>query len=188
MKTLARFIFSISTIVIIAVNLEKIQTATLVPEITGREKPFELTQEFLDKIKEFEGFHSEPYICPGGKLTIGYGFTEKKYLKMAPMSRETADKILIEVLSKAAKDVDTYVKVPLMDYQKEALISFDYNCGCGNLNRLVSGKGRLNSGNYDSVSRLILLYNKSKGKKLAGLVKRRKWESECFKPQLAKIN
>lgn len=33
-----------------------------------------MTQKLLAHIKTAEGFREKPYVCPAGKLTIGYGF------------------------------------------------------------------------------------------------------------------
>ena len=68
------------------------------------------------------------------------------------------------------------VRVPLTEHQVCALTSFAFNTGEGNLQKLINGKDRLNSGNYDSVQKLMPMYRKGGGKVLQGLVKRREWE------------
>jgi lysozyme len=143
-------------------------------------------ERMIEHICFYEGFQPEPYLCPAGHLTIGYGFTEQKYLAMSPMSRETALKILKnEVIPNLEKVIKTYVKVPLSPKQKAALICFTMNCGEGALAKLVSAEhGRLNAGNYKVVPEVLLMYSKAsvKGKMvtLGGLVSRRKDEGRMF--------
>ena len=83
-------------------------------------------------------------------------------------------------MKKAENNVKKYVKVPLTHGQYACLVSFTFNCGEGNLKNLVSGKDRLNSGNYKSVERLLPLYRRANGKILKGLIKRRAWELELW--------
>ena len=58
--------------------------------------------------------------------------------------------------------------------QFDALTSFCYNCGNGNLKKLVSGR------DAGTVAEKMLLYNKGGGKVLAGLVRRREEERALF--------
>jgi lysozyme len=142
-------------------------------------------EHMVDLICSSESFFSEEYICPSGKRTIGYGFTEKKYLDMKILSKERALDILKNELIPKYRDlVRKYVKVPLNDHQEAALISFTFNCGEGSLNKLVGQAGRLNSGNYDSVAKYLpkYVYGKKNGKPIVynGLVVRRKKELNLF--------
>lgn len=58
--------------------------------------------------------------------------------------------------------------------QFDALVSFAYNCGAGNLRKLVAN--RTNA----EIANAILLYRKAGGKVLSGLVKRRQDERALF--------
>ena len=131
---------------------------------------------WLDMIKgtkRFEGFYSRPYSCPAGVTTIGYGHTKK----IVPfISKDKASLLLEKDLEEARKIVLREVKVPLSDGQVACLTTFTFNCGIGNLRKLINGPDRLNSGNYDSIKRLLPLYSKANGKTLRGLKNRRKWE------------
>lgn len=132
-------------------------------------------------IKEREGFHSRPYRCPAGVLTIGYGFTDAKYVRRGSMTEKEASRILEqEIIPAAKKIVRETVRVPLTPYQIAALSSFVFNCGESNLRRLVNGKNRLNGGNYERTAALLMLYTKADGKTLRGLVERRKQEAKMF--------
>lgn len=159
-----------------------IQTPPPAPAVP-RAVPFQADADALlvRLIKEKEGFHSRPYRCPAGVLTIGYGFTEEKHLAFRVMTEAQASRILeTEIVPAAKKAVDKWVKVPLTPYQKAALASFVYNCGESNLARLVNGKNRLNGGNYERTAALLMLYTKADGKTLRGLVERRKQEAKMF--------
>lgn len=146
----------------------------------------DVDQLVMDLIKKHEGFYSTPYRCPAGYLTIGYGFTDAKYLRMKKLTRAQADEILEhEMLPKMRELLERYVKVPLDPFQEAALISFTYNLGEENLARIVSeSRNRLNAGNYKVVPAVMKLYTKAKvnGKPrtLQGLVTRRNEEAKLF--------
>lgn len=133
----------------------------------------------IAKVKFFEGFSPTVYRCEANELTIGYGFTgnltNRKYIGKAE-----AAKILEKELGKCQAEVKKYVKVHLTNAQLWCLTDFTYNCGAGNLQKLVNGKGRLNSGNYSSVPKLLPQYAKGNGKFLKGLLIRRKWEAQLW--------
>ena len=139
----------------------------------------DLYSEVLAKIKYFEGFHATPYICPGGVNTIGYGLTGK-IANRSSISKGEADKLLRRELASCKILVRKYVKVKLTENQLLALASFTYNCGERNLAKLVNGPGRLNSGNYNSIKKLMPLYCNAKGDELKGLKLRRAWEVKTF--------
>lgn len=136
--------------------------------------------ETKEMIKFYEGFYAETYTCPAGHLTIGYGFTEPDLVKMGTISEAEAEEILDNKMRATERSVETIVSVPLSPAQKCALVSFAYNCGVPNLKTLVSGPGRLNDGNYDSIEAIMPMYRKGGGKVLAGLVKRRASELEMW--------
>lgn len=137
--------------------------------------------EMKELVKYYEGFYSNPYSCPAGFKTIGYGFTDKKLVSQSAISKKESSLILENKLRKIEKQVEQIVHVKLSPYQKCALISFTYNCDVDNLKKLVSGPGRLNDGNYESVEKLLLMYTKGGGKTLKGLVLRRNSEIKLWK-------
>ena len=63
---------------------------------------------------------------------------------------------------------------PLSQNQFDALVSFSYNCGAGNLKKLVTGR------TLPEIADAMLLYNKAGGKVYDGLTRRRKAERELF--------
>lgn len=136
--------------------------------------------EMKELVKYYEGFYAKPYTCPAGFKTIGYGFTDKKFVCKGSIDKKQSSLILENKLRKIETQVDDIVDVKLTPYQKSALVSFTYNCGVDNLEKLVSGPGRLNDGNYSSVKNLLMKYTKGGGKTLKGLVQRRHSEVELW--------
>lgn len=136
--------------------------------------------QMVEGVKFFEGYRSEPYLCPAGVLTVGYGHTSSKAAKRATTPLQAHD-LLIADLNKAAQHVDRIVKVELTEGQRAALVSFTFNCGQGNLFALVNGKDRLNDGNYKSIEKILPLYRMADGKILRGLEKRRAFEIDIWK-------
>jgi len=135
-------------------------------------------------VKFFEGYKERAYICAGGVRTIGYGCTDTKVVSVGKISKISADNLLREHLAEVREKVANNVSVQLTEYQLNALTSFAFNCGMTNLKRLVEGEGRLNSGNYESVEKLLPQYRIAGGKVRKGLEKRRKWELSLWKGNL----
>jgi lysozyme len=76
--------------------------------------------------------------------------------------------------------VNKCVKVPLNQYQFDALVSWTYNLGESNLKNSTLLKV-LNDGDYEGVPFQIKRWNKANGKVLSGLTRRRKAEAELFR-------
>jgi len=75
--------------------------------------------------------------------------------------------------------VTAMVKVPLKQHQFDALVSFAYNVGGGNL-RSSTLLRKLNAGDYDGAALEFHKWNRSNGKVLPGLVRRRAAEALLF--------
>lgn len=128
----------------------------------------------LKLIKSFEGCHLTAYICPAGKWTIGYGHT-KGVRKGMTISQTQADSYLREDCAKAEKNVSSFnAKYSWTQNEFDALVSFAYNVG--SINQLTANGTRTK----EVIANKILEYNKSGGKVLLGLVKRRNAERELF--------
>lgn len=140
----------------------------------------------LDKavqlIKEFEGFEYRAYQDPVGIWTIGYGsttFQGQKVRKGLQITEQQATEQLYTDLQQALKTIQTYVKVPINNNQLCALIDFVYNCGSGNFMESTLLK-KLNVQDYKGASEQFLVWVKSKGKVLPGLIRRRQAEKDLF--------
>lgn len=129
-------------------------------------------------IKSFEGLELEAYLCPAGIWTIGYGHTGDVE-KGEKITKEKADELLDIDLSVFRKGVRNLVKVPLNKNQFGALVSFAYNVGLGNLKSSTLLR-MLNAGDYNGAADQLLRWNKSNGKVLRGLARRREAERAVF--------
>lgn len=156
------------------------------PNVSRDVPSFDWTKEMLKGVKFFEGFRPNKYFCCAGVGTIGYGCTKKSIVNSGTLSQARATEILEGELEKIRIAVDKEVKVPLTEYQLNALTSFAFNCGMGSLRRLVNGEDRLNSGNYKSVDCVLPQYRLAGGKIREGLVKRRAWELAMWQGQPSK--
>lgn len=138
------------------------------------------SQRGIDLIKEFEGFSERVYLCPGGVYTIGYGHTRGVQIGDT-CTREKAEDYLKDDLREAEEVVLALVSVPLTQNQFDALVSLVYNIGSGNfydstIRRVIN----LNIGNIEEYRRAWMMWVKSRGKVLKGLVRRREAEFKLF--------
>ena len=138
----------------------------------------QINEAGLDIIKRAETCRLKAYICPAGKWTIGWGSTREVTPGMV-ISQEEADERLEFDVRTAAQDVTQAVTVQLTDNQFSALTSFCYNAGAGNFNKSTLLK-KLNLGNYSAVATELNKWIFANGKKLNGLVTRRKAEGDLF--------
>jgi lysozyme len=121
-------------------------------------------------------------ICHG-TLTIGYGHTSaagppRVYIGMAITEAE-ADAILSADLASVEIEVGHLITASLVQYQFDALNSFQYNTGW--LARPECSLRRaLNAGNYQLADIDFALYDRASGKVEQGLVRRRKAEALMF--------
>lgn len=132
----------------------------------------------LDIIKKFEGLKLEAYLCPAGIPTIGWGHTRGVKLGQK-ISAAQAEVFLDHDYQEAEDAVKRLVKVPLNANQLGALTSFVFNLGEGRL--MGSTLLRfLNQGEYRLAALEFDKWVYSGGKKLNGLIARRKAERELF--------
>lgn len=141
----------------------------------------QISERGLDLVAHFEGFRAEPYMCPGNVLTAGFGTTDpsRVYRGMKPITRETGLEWLRQDLATAEQAVRDLVTVPLTQGQHDALTSFTHNLGRGALARSTLLK-KLNAGQYGAVDAELQKWVYAGGKKLKGLVRRRRAEADLF--------
>ena len=82
-------------------------------------------------IKKFEGLKLQPYLCPAGIPTVGYGSTKAGKLGRAITSEE-ADKFLTEDIETIEKQMTPLIRVEVTDNEWSALVSLVFNIGAGN--------------------------------------------------------
>ena len=129
-------------------------------------------------IKSFEGLELEAYLCPADIWTIGYGHTGD-VKEGDTITKAEAEALLDKDLQTFRNGVKRLVKVPLNENQFGALVSFAYNLGLGSLQNSTLLK-MLNAGDYTGAADQFLRWNKSGGKVLTGLVRRREAERAVF--------
>lgn len=132
----------------------------------------------ISLIKEFEGLRLTAYRDSVGVLTIGYGSTSGVSSGMV-ISEAEADARLRRDLETAEKCVNQCVAVPITQNQFDALVSFTFNLGCGNLRRSTLLL-KLNAGDDIGAADEFLHWNRAGNEVLAGLVRRRKEERKLF--------
>ena len=132
----------------------------------------------IELIKHFEGCELQAYQCAAGVWTIGYGHT-KGVQPGDEWSEDHANHMLEVELEEYENYVSTAVTVPLSQNQFDALVSWVYNLGNGNLTSSTMLKV-LNSGDYDGVPAQIIRWNTAGGKVLEGLNRRRQAEADMF--------
>lgn len=128
-------------------------------------------------ITQFEGCRLTAYQDSGGVWTIGYGHTSGVTPGMI-INNDIAVLYLKVDLKNAEKYVRKYDNVyHFSQNQFDALVSFCYNAGAGNLKKLLDGGNKpLEVVRQDLPNTCI----KAKGKVLNGLIRRRKAEAELF--------
>ena len=130
----------------------------------------------INLIKRFEGCRLTAYKpVPTEKYwTIGYGHYGQDVAPNMTITQAQAEIMLGIDLVKYEQAVDHYAIFPLSQNQFDALVSFAYNCGVGNLQKLLKGR------TAPQVAEAMLKYNKAGGKVLNGLTRRRKAEYDLF--------
>lgn len=132
----------------------------------------------LDLIRRFEGVKRRAYLCPAGVWTIGYGHT-KGVKEGDTCSEQQADQWLQDDLRASEEAVNRLVAVPLTQAQFDALVSFTFNLGTGNLYSSTLLR-KLNVSDYAGAADQFLRWTKAKGRELPGLVRRRAAERDLF--------
>jgi GH24 family phage-related lysozyme (muramidase) len=134
------------------------------------------SQNGINLIKQFEGCRLNAYkpVPTEQYWTIGYGHYGPDVAQGMVITQAQAEIMLGVDLKKYESAVEKYVQFPMSQNQNDALVSFAYNCGVGNLKKLVNGR------NAAQVAEAMLMYNKAGGKVLNGLTKRRQAERDLF--------
>ncbi len=145
----------------------------------------------IELIERYEGLRLTAYKCVSTEkyYTIGYGHYGADVTAGMQITQAQAEAYLKQDLATAEAAVTKYCTgfTPNQN-QYDALVSFTYNCGAGNLNKLVTGR------TVTTIAEKITEYTHSGGKVLAGLVKRRAEEKALFitpvstEPQKAEVN
>lgn len=137
-----------------------------------------ISNDGLDIIKHFEGLKLESYICPAGKLTIGWGHTGEEVRANMRITIEEATALLLQDVAVAEKSINS-LNVSLRQCEFDALCSFIFNIGVGAFEKSAMCKF-IRAGDIPAAADQFKRWVFSKGKKLAGLEKRRNLEYRLF--------
>ena len=134
----------------------------------------------LALIKNFEGCRLTAYKPVKTEVywTIGWGHYGPDVREGQVITQAEADALLVSDCQRFADAVDNAAYCPLTAQlnanQRDALISFTFNCGAGCLKTLCKGR------TPTQICEAMALYNKAGGKVLAGLTRRRAAEQKLF--------
>ncbi len=168
-----------------------------------------LSEAGAELMHRYEGCRNRPYLCPAHIWTIGYGHVlyqdqirlkmarsaDEEYRKPPPIIRKeyplaAADNRIWskeEINALFATDVASFERgvlrlVPGVSGRQgafDALVSFAFNAGLGNLQRSQI-RIRANRGDWEGAGEALMDWTKGGGKVLPGLVKRREAEKALF--------
>lgn len=152
----------------------------------------------------YEGYRNRPYLCPAHIWTVGYGhvlyqdqiqlpvvrkegyagFIRKEYPLRQEHNRSWSPSEIDQLFRAdvAAFERGVLRLVPGCDGHQgrfDALVSFSYNAGLGNLQRSQI-RMKANRGDIEGAADAFMQWTKAGGKELPGLVKRRADERRMF--------
>lgn len=139
---------------------------------------FTTSQAGINLIKSFEGCRLKAYQDSVGVWTIGYGHTSGVYSGMT-ITEEQAEAFLKADLGTSERAVNRLVTYIINQNQFDALVSFTFNLGSGNLAESTLLK-KLNKGDITGAANEFDKWIYAGGEVLKGLVRRRAAEKEMF--------
>lgn len=138
----------------------------------------------LNLIKKFESCRLVAYkaVSTEKYYTIGYGHYGADVKKDMRITQAQADAYLAKDIAKFESNVNKYMsKYNFNQNQYDALVSFAYNVG--SIDQLTANGSRT----IAQISAKFSAYNKSGGKVLAGLTRRREAEKKLFDTPVATV-
>lgn len=154
-----------------------------------------VSKDAIEGIKKDEGVRLRPYRCPALLWTVGVGHViDPNHIRVKLDERKGLaipdgwDRTLTmdEVNDILAKDLVTFERgvlrlcpEGLTQGRFDALVSFSFNVGLGNLQRSTI-RMKHNRGDFDGAAESFMQWTKAGGKELPGLVKRRKHERALY--------
>ncbi len=136
-------------------------------------------------ITEFEGFSAKPYLCSAKVPTIGYGNTyypngTKVTMLDKEITKVQAFEMFKHIADKFASKVSKLVTSPLNQNQFNALVSLAYNIGIAAFTNSTLLKKVNTNHNDKSIELEFKKWNKVNKKEVAGLTRRRLYESKVY--------
>lgn len=137
-----------------------------------------ISDKGLALIKKYEGLRLKAYKCPAGIWTVGYGSTGPHVKSGMEITEAQANALLMLDVSRFETGVNALASCKTQG-QFDALVSFAFNLGLGNLDSSTLLK-KHKAGDYAGAADQFPRWNKSDGMALPGLVKRRAAERELY--------
>jgi lysozyme len=157
-----------------------------------------VSKEAIEGIKKDEGVRTKPYRCPALLWTVGVGhvidqnhirikFDDRKNLPIPDgwdrvLSMAEVDALLAQDLATFERGVLRLCPSGLTQGRFDALVSFSFNVGLGNLQRSTI-RMKHNRGDFEGAAEGFMAWTKAGGKELPGLVKRRKHERALYESE-----
>lgn len=154
-----------------------------------------VSDKVIHMIKHHEGVRTKPYQCPALLWTVGVGhvidpshakipMADRKQLPIPNgwdrvLSMDEVNDILKKDLARFEQGVLRLCPGELTQGQFDALVSFSFNVGLGNLQRSTI-RMKVNRGDFEGAAESFLDWTKAGGKVLKGLVNRRNDEKALF--------
>lgn len=134
--------------------------------------------ELMDLIRRFEGLRLKPYLCPAGVPTIGYGHTGPGInMGSPPINKALAEMWAEEDALKAMRAAVRASPTLVGDRMALAAVAdFIFNLGSGRY-RASTLRRKIDAGDWGDVPEQLDRWVWGGGKKLPGLVLRRRAES-----------
>lgn len=133
-------------------------------------------------IKHFESLSLKAYPDPasgGSPWTIGWGHTGYEVKPGLVWTENQCVNALLADLEKFEKGVSAVVQTTLTQGQYDALVSFSFNLGLGNLQTSTLLK-MVNTRDMGNAAAQFSRWNKAGGKVMKGLIRRRAAEAALF--------
>lgn len=143
---------------------------------------FRASKLLIQKLKEFEGLSLVAYKPTKAERwwTIGYGHSAGDVRQGMRITEGNAEELLKRDLFFVEKFINGIPKVKTQG-QFDALVSFTYNVGVGNLKKSTLLKKIMHDAPTAEIQREFMKWVYSGGKRLDGLVKRRRWEAQRWR-------
>ena len=141
-----------------------------------------ISKKTFKKIKEFEGCKLQAYQDAAGVWTIGYGHTYG-VRRGDRISQQYADEMLQEDIENVERQLMALHDPEAgrwTNAQLDAVVSFVFNLGIGRWRVSTLRKAVMKHQKRADIRREWMRWVYAGGKRLAGLVRRRRWELERF--------
>jgi lysozyme len=155
-----------------------------------------VSNKLIELVKHHEGVRTKPYRCPALLWTVGVGhvidpahaavkYEDRKNLPIPDgwdrqLTMGEVDAILAQDLARFERGVARLCPAAVNSQgQFDALVSFAFNVGLGNLQR-SSLRMKINRGEFEEAAEEFMKWTKAGGRVLPGLVKRRLDEQRLY--------